>query len=168
MANTKKILKSGLWVLLAIVLVMQFFRPEKNTGGASTHDITTKFLVPERVLTIFKTACNDCHSNTTEYPWYANIQPVAWWLNNHVTDGKRHLNFNEFAAYRPYRQFEKLEEIDELVQVDEMPLQSYTLIHGDASLSAEQKEIISSWTKVLRDSLRANYPADSLLKPKRK
>jgi hypothetical protein len=167
MAKPGKIIKSVLLVLLGILLLIQFARIEKNEGGPSTHDISTAFPVPDRVQSILKTACNDCHSNTTIYPWYANIQPVAWWLAGHVEDGKRHLNFSEFTTYRPYRQYHKLEEIDEVLLENEMPMTSYTLIHRDAKLDEAQKEILINWSKSLRDSMQSRYPADSLVKPKK-
>lgn len=168
MANRKKIFRTVLWSLLAVFIIIQLFRPEKNNSGDSGNDISTVFPVPDRVKVLLDAACNDCHSNTTKYPWYSYIQPVAWWLDGHIRDGKKRLNLSEFAAYRPNRQFHKLEEIDELVSEKEMPLESYTWAHADAKLSDDQRQVLINWTKDLRDSMRANYPADSLVMPKRK
>src|SRR5882724_1644203 len=95
---------------LALLLIIQLFRPTKNLGGDRTNDITTKYRVPENVSLIFDKACNDCHSNTTRYPWYAEVQPVAWWIANHVNEGKRELNFSEFTKRRLASQNHKLEE----------------------------------------------------------
>lgn len=121
-----------------------------------------------RYLIVFrqflKVACNDCHSNNTRYPWYAEIQPVAWWLNGHIVDGKRGLNFSEFTSYRIRKQFRRLDDIDELVKKNAMPLSSYNLIHTDAKLTERQKLTIYNWTATLRDTIKANYPADSLIK----
>lgn len=167
MAKPRKFFKNTLIVLFILFVLMQFARDEKNVGGSMDHDISRAFPVPGRVQSILKTACNDCHSNTTVYPWYAEIQPISWWLAGHVDDGKRHLNFSEFTSYRPNRQFNKLEEIDAVLVEDEMPLASYTLVHRDAKLTADQKEILINWSKALRDSLQARYPADSLIMPKR-
>lgn len=164
----KKFLKRLLLVLLIAFVVIQFFRPQKNiAAGISTNDITTKYTVPENVQQILKTSCYDCHSNNTVYPWYSNIQPVAWWLKDHIDEGKRELNFSEFAAYRIGRQYRKLEEINGEVKEDKMPLSSYTLIHSDAKLSNEQKLILANWVTVLRDSIKAQYPEDSLKRPQR-
>jgi hypothetical protein len=79
------------------------------------------------------------------YPWYANIQPVTWWLQDHVNEGKSELNFNEFASYKEKRQRKKLEEIIEQVKDNEMPLQSYTIIHKNAVLNADQKATLKKW-----------------------
>jgi hypothetical protein len=87
-------LKKILLSLLALLVLIQFFRPEKNLSGERSNDISTQYHVPQNINILFDKACNDCHSNTTRYPWYSNIQPVAWWLADHVNDGKRHLNLS--------------------------------------------------------------------------
>ncbi|MFM2326138.1 MAG: hypothetical protein RIR31_340 [Bacteroidota bacterium] len=164
----KRFFKRFLLLLLLVFIIIQFFRPAKNTSeGISANDITTKYIVPQDVQAILKTSCYDCHSNNTYYPWYNNIQPVAWWLKNHIDEGKRELDFSEFAAYRIGRQYKKLEEINKEVKEGEMPLESYTLIHGDAKLSQEQKLSLANWVTSLRDSIKAQYPEDSLKRPQR-
>lgn len=156
------------WALLAILVVIQFFRPAKNTAVApSPYDISTAYAVPAHVQTILKKACNDCHSNNTVYPWYAEVQPVAWWLANHVEDGKRHLNFSEFMRYPAARQYHKLEETIEMVDKSEMPLSSYTLIHTTAKLSGEERKALHDWCESVRDTMRAQYPPDSLIRKRK-
>lgn len=163
----KKILKRFFQLLLLALIVIQFFRPAKNKSeGISKNDITTLYPVPKEVRDILKTSCFDCHSNNTVYPWYAEVQPVAWWLNSHIKDGKKDLNFSEFAGYRIRRQYKKLEEINDLVKKDEMPLDSYLWIHKYAKLNEQQKLILASWVNTLRDTIKATYPADSLVRKK--
>ena len=163
----KTILKRFFQLLILALIVIQFFRPAKNKSeGISKNDISTLYPVPTDVQDILKTSCNDCHSNNTVYPWYAEVQPVAWWLNEHIEDGKKDLNFSEFASYRPRRQYKKLEEINELVKENEMPLNSYLWIHKDAKLSDQQKLTLANWVEATRDSLEARYPIDSLVRKK--
>lgn len=163
----KKIFKGLFYLLLLGFVIIQFFRPAKNKSeGTSKNDISTLYTVPLDVQNILKTSCNDCHSNNTVYPWYAEIQPVSWWLNSHIEDGKKDLNFSEFATYRIRRQYKKLEEINELVKENEMPLDSYLWIHKDAKLSDQQKLTIANWAEAVRDSIRAKYPPDSLVRKK--
>ena len=166
----KKIIKSIALLLFAALIIIQFFRLEKNLSsidGPEANDISKVYPVPQEVASILEASCYDCHSNNTHYPWYANFQPVAWWLADHIKEGKKEINFSEFASYRIGRQYKKLEEIKKEVEEGEMPLQSYTIIHGDAKLSAAQKEILLQWASTTRDSIKANYPADSLLRPKK-
>jgi Haem-binding domain len=158
-----KFLKKVFIGLLVILVVLQAFRPEKNVSADKANDIATIYPVSEEVNAILVKACNDCHSNSTVYPWYAEVQPLAWWLDDHVRDGKKHLNFNEFAKYRIGRQYKKLEECIEQVKEGEMPLNSYTVIHTNAKLTDAEKETLYTWCEATRDSIKARYPADSLV-----
>jgi hypothetical protein len=163
-------IKKILLALLAVLVIIQFFRPDKNESNDLTYAITKKYEVPAEVDEILKVSCNDCHSNKTEYPWYANVQPVAWWLNDHVEDGKRHLNFSEFTNRPIAIQNHKWEEVAEMVEKKEMPLADYTYLglHSEANLSEEQRELLISWAKSQMNYLKENYPADSLVMPKRR
>ena len=161
----KKIL-IGLGVLL---LVIQFFPTEKNESNDLTHDIATKYKVSDDVNHLLQVSCNDCHSNKTQYPWYANVQPVAWWLNDHVVDGKKHLNFSEFTKLPLFVQNHKFEEVIEMVEDKEMPLDDYTYLglHSEANLTDKQRTKITDWAKAQMNYLKETYPADSLKFPKR-
>jgi hypothetical protein len=161
----KKIFRRLLVILLVILILIQFVRPAKNlSAGPSSHDILTRYKIPDTLQKIFSVACNDCHSNNTRYPWYSKIQPVYWWLNNHIKDGKRSLNFSEFTGYPIRRQYNAFKEISKIVKEDGMPLSSYLWIHKDAILTRDQKGMIINWATAQYDSIRAKYPADSLLK----
>lgn len=155
--------------LLVILIAIQFIPYEKNTSDDQTYAISKSYDVPENIQTIFKNACNDCHSNSTVYPWYSNIEPVGYWLNDHIVDGKRHLNFSEFTKLPLAVQNHKLEETIEMVEEGEMPLEDYTNfgLHAEANLNQDQREEIISWAKDQMAMLAATYPADSLVMKKR-
>jgi Haem-binding domain len=160
--------KKILLVILVILIGIQFIRPAKNQSTeVLTSDITNVYAVPQDVSEILKKSCYDCHSNNTVYPWYFNIQPVAWWLNNHIEEGKNELNFSEFGSYRIARQYHKFDGIIEQVKKGDMPLGSYTLIHTYAKLSDAQKQTLINWCQNIRDTMKAKYPADSLVMKKR-
>jgi len=162
-------LKKILLALLVVLVIIQFFRPEKNTSSAQPAHISEKYALPEDVNGILQRACNDCHSNTTEYPWYAGVQPVAWWLDGHIKDGKRHLNFDDFTNAPIARQNHKLEEIIEVIDEGEMPLKSYTYLglHSEANLTDEEKAALKTWAKEQMAMLASRYPADSLVLKRR-
>ncbi len=168
MASKRKLAKNIGLGLLVVLVIIQFFRPARNESNETTFDISTKYPVPDTVKAILKASCYDCHSNHTEYPWYANVQPVAWWLANHVNEGKGELNFNTFAKYRIGRQYNKLDKIAKEVNEGEMPLSSYTLIHRYAKLDDGQRKLVADWANSIHDSIKATYPADSLKRPQRK
>lgn len=163
----RSVLLKILIAVLVIFVLIQFFRPAKNSGiEIPGQQITAKFEVPADVQHTFSVACNDCHSNTTRYPWYWHIQPAAWLLSNHFVDGKRHLNLSEFATYPAYRQYDKLKDIVREVKGGDMPLGSYTIIHRDAVLTDSQKVQIENWASICMKQMEQRYPADSLQKPK--
>lgn len=160
-------IKKILLFLLAALVVIQFIHPKKNTSdGPQPNFIGNKYNIPEDVKSILGKACNDCHSNNTRYPWYAKLQPVHWWLENHIKEGKREINFDEYTN-RPLRyQYHKLEEVIDIVKEGKMPLNSYTWVHKDAKLTAEEKAKITGWAQSVLDTLKARYPADSLVRKK--
>lgn len=151
--------------LIAILIIIQFIHPTGNIGNAKTeNDITHLTAVPDSVMNILETSCYDCHSNHTEYPWYSNIQPIGFYLDKHVNDGKRHLNFSEYNNYKIKRKKHKLEEIAEQVQEHDMPMWEYTLIHSKTKLSEEQMNILINWSK--NEAAKITVP-DSLKNEKR-
>jgi hypothetical protein len=150
-------------ILGVALLAVQFIHPAKNRSQpAPGSGIESAFPVPARVMQIFRRSCFDCHSDSTVYPWYAEIQPFGWWLNSHIEDGKRHLDFDRFASYRPVRQYVKFKDIVEQLQQDEMPLRSYLFIHRYARLTPDEKEEVIRWSGAMMDSIRARSQADSL------
>lgn len=155
MSRKKKILIA----IAAIFLIMQFIRPATNNSDIhAANDISASITIPADVDNILKASCNDCHTNKTNNMWYQNIQPVGWWINNHIEEGKDELNFSEFNTYSVKRKAHKLEEIVEMVEENEMPLGSYTMIHGNAELNADQKKLIIDWAKTNCDSLKKLIP----------
>lgn len=148
------IFKKILIAAVILFIIIQFFHPAKNISEApGTNAIEQHYNVPRNVSAMLKVSCYDCHSNNTVYPWYYHVQPVAWWLSDHINDGKRHLNFDEFNTYSVEKKKKKLSEVIETIEKGEMPLTSYTLIHSDAKLSKAQQKEINDWAKALKESL---------------
>lgn len=158
-----------LFVIAAALIIIQFIRPAKNTSDVKTYDVSTKYTIPSEVASILEVACNDCHTNKTRYPWYAEVQPIGWFLNNHVKEGKGHLNFSEFTNRPIAYQNHKFEETIEMVKEKEMPLPSYTWLglHAEARLTDQQRETLVNWAGAQMDLLKAQYPADSLVMRRR-
>lgn len=153
MSKTKKILIA----LLAILIIIQFIKPEKNRSVADMpNDIFAHYEATDDIRQLVHTACYDCHSNNTAYPWYAEIQPVAWWLADHVKEAKSELNFSEFATYSPKKGDHKLEEFVEMLKKGEMPLKSYTILHSEANLTAKQVADLSTWAEQVRAQIQPN------------
>lgn len=146
-----KILKKILLVLLIIFVVAQFFRPEKNQGDlASIESFYADTNPPENVKLILKESCNDCHSDYTRYPWYSQITPVNYWLDDHIRHGKGHFNISNWDDNSTKRKDHKFEELIEMVEARTMPLESYTWGHPEAKLSDEQIKLVIDWAKKVR------------------
>lgn len=160
----RKIIRMTLIILLAVLIIIQFIRPVKNISkGTEVNNISAKYIIPPGVDSILKISCNDCHSNTTTYPWYWQVQPVTWFMNGHIADAKRKLNFSTFASYNISKQYKLFDDINKEVKSGDMPITSYTLIHRNAILNAAQKLAIASWTTFSRKEIESKYPHDSLI-----
>ncbi len=155
--------------VLIILVVIQFIPYEKNLSNDMEFDVSKSYNVPDNVQTLLKGACNNCHTNQSTYPWYSNIEPVGYWLNHHITDGKKELNFSTFIKQPIAVQNHKFEEVVEMVEEKKMPLPSYTYLglHPEAKLTDEDRKVIVDWAKEQMAMLAATYPADSLkMKPR--
>jgi len=156
-------------ILAGAAVLVQFYRPPKNISTTpSANAMALQVAVPPPIQSVLQRSCNDCHSNNTVYPWYAEIQPLGWWLNKHIQDGKRGLNFDEFKSYRLMKQYRRFNDVVEQIKNDKMPLPSYLIIHTYAKLSAEEKDALVQWCGAMRDSMKAKYPVDSLERRPRK
>lgn len=138
--------------LLAIFIIMQFFRIDKtNPPSDPAKDFLAISGASPEVGSLLKNACFDCHSNYTKYPWYTNIAPASWWIKGHINEGKEHLNFSEWGDYSKKKADHKLEECYEEVEERHMPLQSYTYLHPEAKLSDEQVQLLVDFFKEQRN-----------------
>ena len=171
MAEKRKvfvILGRILIVGLVIFVILQFIRPPGNRSeGDSPTAIQTRYPVPPDVHQLLKRSCYDCHSNNTVYPWYSYVQPVGWFLNSDITEGKMELNFDEFASYPAYRAIRRFGAIRQQIEDGKMPLSNYTLLHGSAILTPDEKSKIIHWVEAMQDTMKLRFPPDSLKRPQR-
>ncbi|MCO6499955.1 MAG: heme-binding domain-containing protein [Vicingus serpentipes] len=143
--------KKILYALVGIAIIIQFFRIDQtNPEFTIKNDFIEINQPPKEVTAILKSACYDCHSNESKYPWYANVSPISWWLKHHIDEGREELNFSEWGTFKAKRKDHKLEEIIELVEEGEMPLKEYTWTHAEAKLTEEQKSLLINWVKEIR------------------
>lgn len=133
--------------VLIVVLVGIHWIPTNTNRGPTDRpkDFLTIYAPPAQIGTMVRTACYDCHSNSTDYPWYSHVQPVAMFLEDHIAKGKKELNLSEFGDYSSRRQKSKLKSMASQIENGDMPLSSYTLIHRDADLSDRDRKEIKAW-----------------------
>jgi len=144
-----KILKRLGLGLLVVVIVLQFFQPEKNNAPLDPElDMLSLVSPPATTAALIRKACYDCHSNHTDYPWYSWISPVSLYLNRHIQKGKEELNFSVYGQLEKADKIGLLADCCDVVDAGTMPLQSYLFIHKDARLTPEEREILCNWTEV--------------------
>src|ERR1051325_2772912 len=98
-------LKRILLILVVLLIVAQFIRPARTNTPV---DPAKELQAPQPVASILQRSCNDCHSNGTVWPWYAQVAPVSWLLARDVRQGRREMNLSEWTAMTPRRQANKL------------------------------------------------------------
>ena len=143
----KKIIKFILIIALVALIIIQFIRPEINNGGYESVAFFEAEAKPSvEVAVILKQNCYDCHSNQTQYPWYSYVAPFSFWLEDHIKHGKGEFNVSKWDTYSLKRKEHKMEEVVEMVKKGEMPLDSYTWIHGN--LEEGDKELLLQWASM--------------------
>ena len=147
-----KLVKRILVGLLIVLVLLQFWRPEKNV---STENVVADFEAQTKpsneVALILEQKCYDCHSNNTTYPWYAEIAPISLWIDGHIEEGREHFNVSDWASWDLEKKDHKMDELIEEVEEGHMPEDSYTWMHG--KLSLEEKEMLMAWGKKVRTEL---------------
>lgn len=135
-------------VLLVLLVVLQFFRPDLNRAEVNPElDLIAVTSPPDPIASMLRTSCYDCHSNQTAYPWYQKISPVSWYLNSHIQKGKANLNFNEYGSLEKADRIGLLVETCEVVETGTMPIQSYLRLHKEARLTPENRDALCQWTE---------------------
>ena len=145
-------------ILLVAFILIQFFSIDKNNPAPTPQmDFLTIKNTPETTANLIRNGCYDCHSNETKYLWYSNVQPIAWFLQDHIEEGRKELNFSTFATYEPKRQAHKLAEAIEQIEKDEMPLDSYIIANSEAKFSEDQKQEVIQYLKLVESDIRREH-----------
>ncbi len=140
----------------AVFLALQLVRPaEKVVTTTGPNDLLAHHPAPEAVRRLLAGACDDCHSDQTHHPWYAEIEPVGWWLAGHVRDGRAALNFSTLGALPAREAVHRLDQCVDAVNHGEMPPGSYQLLHGDARLGPDEKTLLTAWFQAVGDRISA-------------
>ncbi len=143
--------KSVLFVAL-LLLILQLFTIDKTIKPVdATKDFISVTNPNIEAAHLLKIACYDCHSNQPNYPWYTSVAPISWWIKHHINEGSHHLNFSEWQTFSVKKQNHKLDECVEMIEEEEMPMQTYTWMHGEAKLNDAQRLLLVNWFKALKE-----------------
>ena len=136
---------SILGILVGILIVIQIIPVARNHNNPPGH--AEPAWDSPKTQQLVHTACYDCHSNQTIWPWYSNVAPVSWGVYLDVVLGRNKFNFNEITAQQGT---ELVDKMVEQVQNNKMPPFQYLMIHPEARYSTQEKQD-------LMDGLLATY-----------
>jgi len=150
----KRIFKWTLAVVVVVFLLLQFINPAR-TNPPVMHDLLASSPAPPEITAMLHSACYDCHSYETRWPWYSHVAPVSWLVANDVKKGRKHLNFSDWFYDQPDRAAHKIEDMSDNVQSSDMPPSNYTLMHSEARLTAAQRDAFVKWADAESARLKA-------------
>ncbi len=151
--NSKKqfILKS-FWFWLFIALITSQFI-SMNISAKIESDPKEEIQAPKEVMTILKRSCYDCHSSDVQEPFYYNIAPMSWLVQLHVKNGRKVVNFSKWQTYSIEKQLKVMDKFSKSIVI-RMPMPSYLWLHQDATMSANEKKLLTKWAEELKEKIK--------------
>lgn len=144
-----------------MLVAIQIVRPVRsNPPAEAARGIQAAAAVDPAIGGILHRSCNDCHSNSTVWPWYSHVAPVSWVVAEDVHQGRRALNLSEWASYTPKQKTELMQDMCEEVSQGEMPGALYVAIHRQARLSDADRQQFCAWTnRIAHETATLQYGA---------
>lgn len=143
------------FVVLAVTFgLLQFTNPPR-TNPPVVNDMVATTAPPPPVAARLHTACYDCHSHETKWPWYSRIAPMSWLIAGDVNEGRKNLNLSDWPTNQPERAVRRLENMSEVIGDREMPPKKYTVIHADARLTDAARKELTDWLDAEAARLKA-------------
>lgn len=138
----KKVLKIVVLVGVVIFVGLQFVPVE---GVGTNPPGRYKLDAPPEVEAILRTSCYDCHSNETQWPFYARLAPSSWLMAKDVKKGRSRMNISEWGTVdEDERNLDKENSWDQ-IEAGEMPLWFYIPMHPSARLTDDEKATLKKW-----------------------
>lgn len=130
-------------VVTAMVIIAIQFIPVDRTGRPPASPLQA----PADVAAVLQRSCYDCHSAQTIWPWYSRIAPVSWYIAHHVEEARGHLDFSSWGLLSPAEVARAQAEIIEEIEVGEMPLSIYLIMHDEARIEAADVVVLRRWAE---------------------
>ena len=130
--RTLKYLGVGLAVIVGVFALMQL------VPYGRTHSNPPTVLEPAwdspRTRELAVRACFDCHSNQTRWPWYANLAPFSWAVQQDVENARSIINFSEWNRRYPLAGY-----AGRRTSTGMMPPYKYMMAHPEANLTPDER-----------------------------
>jgi len=138
----RKRLKQAAVLFIVVVAAAQLVRPaQANPPTDPGQTIRAALGMTSALPNILERACGDCHSNDTEWSWYAQVAPLSWLMARSVAAGRQAVNFSRWSAYPREVQRGLLSASCADATSGKMP-GPYTLFRPSAKLSPQDIETI--------------------------
>lgn len=149
-----KVFKLISLILLLVLVAIQFIPNDKpEVVLTNENDLIYNNQLPEHINVMLKESCYDCHSNETAYPWYSYVAPVSWLVVRDIKLGREELNFSHWESQSKVDKAKNLDKIIDEVTDENMPMPIYTIMHANAKLSDEDRQVIAEWADSYAESL---------------
>lgn len=100
------------------------------------------------VKPLFKKSCFDCHSSSTNFPWYSDLPGARQLIQSDIAEAKVHLDMSEDFPFKGHASpAEDLKAISKAVLDGSMPPFRYRLMHPASKLTDSEKKTIREWVE---------------------
>lgn len=134
--------KKWIGILVVVLIIAIQFWPVARTNPPAGPDMQA----PPDVMEVLRTACYNCHSNETHWPWYSHVAPISWMIVSDVNEARENLNFSEWESIPAGDRPATVKHIWKMAENGKMPLLMYRLMHPEARLTEDQKKLLQEWS----------------------
>lgn len=135
--------KRILLIVLGILIAAQLVQPDRSVPRSDpSNDLLAITGASADIQKLVVGACYDCHSYQTDYPWWAYVTPVNFWIQSTINEAREKVNY---ARWDLFAGNEEAGESGESIAEGEMPPPNYAPMHGHAQLTQAQKEQLIAW-----------------------
>ena len=145
LSKARVLLISG--IALSILGVAAWRPKPAATLTLAARPLLTGATAPAPVMKIVERSCQDCHSERTQWPWYAQVQPVASVLLADVEKGRHFLNLSRWDNYSRGQKLGFLTAISAATNTGRMPPRGYAFFHPDSRLTDSERVVLRNWAK---------------------
>jgi cytochrome c len=142
----------GAILLFALSFVHPFGNPRSLRGAPGP--LLAGAQIPDSVWELVGRKCGNCHSERSEWPFYANFAPVSWLVEHDVTEARSRMNLSQWDAYSSVDKEDMLSRLAAEVRSGEMPPRRYTTVHRDARLTPAEQSSLYEWARAERKKLK--------------
>ena len=153
----RRLIRIGV-VVVVLFAAAQLIRPNRNNPPTDpSRTIQAHTGTTRELAAVLDRSCRDCHSNNTVWPRLANVAPLSWLMARGVAEGRKAVNFSEWASYPPDVQRMLLSASCEDATNGKMP-GVYTLVRPETQLAPQDIETICAAAR-LAEATAAGGPA---------